>query len=90
MLKWTRKEILALSLIAIIPTLLYQLLDWKWMALPWPPIATIGTAAAFLLGFRNNSTYDRIWEARISWGAITNLSRTWAIQVKDMIATNDP
>lgn len=89
LLKWTRKDILALSVLAIVPTVLYQVLGWKWMALPWPPIATVGTAAAFLLAFRNNSTYDRIWEARIIWGAITNLSRTWGIQVKDMIISSD-
>ena len=84
-LRWTRRDILLLSILAIVPTMLYQLLDWKWLTLPWAPIATVGTAAAFLLAFRNNSTYDRLWEARIIWGAITNLSRTWAIQVKDMI-----
>jgi putative membrane protein len=90
LLNLPRKEILFLSLLAIIPTVLYQVLDWKWMALPWPPIATVGTAAAFLLAFRNNSTYDRLWEARIVWGAITNVSRAWGIQVRDMIASDDP
>jgi ion channel-forming bestrophin family protein len=90
LLNWTRKEILILSVLAIIPTVLYQVLNWKWMALPWSPIATVGTAAAFLLAFRNNSTYDRLWEARIVWGAITNLSRAWGIQVRDMIVSDDP
>ena len=89
-LTWMRRDILFLSVLATVPTVLYQLLDWKWMMLPWPPIATVGTAAAFLLAFRNNSTYDRLWEARIIWGAITNLSRTWGIQVKDMIVSQDP
>jgi len=28
------------------------------------PTGVIGTALAFLIGFRNNSAYDRWWEAR--------------------------
>ncbi|WP_158620441.1 MULTISPECIES: bestrophin family ion channel [Corallococcus] len=79
-----------LALNATVPTLLYQLLGWKWLTLPWAPIATVGTAAAFLLAFRNNSTYDRLWKARIIWGAIVNLSRTWAIQVRDLVSAGPP
>ncbi len=31
----------------------------------------------FIAGFRNTQTYNRLWEARQIWGAITNSSRTW-------------
>jgi ion channel-forming bestrophin family protein len=48
------------------------------IALPWQPISVIGIAVAFYLGFKNNSSYDRTWEARKIWGAIVNHSRTWA------------
>jgi putative membrane protein len=86
---WSKREFFVLSLMAAVPTILYVYLDWIWLGLPWQPVATIGSAAAFLLAFRNNSTYDRVWEARMIWGSIVNLSRTWAIQVKDLLSTDD-
>ena len=49
----------------------------------------MGTAVAFLIGFRNNASYDRLWEARKIWGAIVNSSRTWGIVVKDLITDNN-
>ena len=49
--------------------------------IPFLPIGTIGTAVAFYLGFKNNSSYDRLWEARKIWGEITNLCRTLASYV---------
>lgn len=75
--------------LAIVPTALYQLLGWTWLAIPWVPIAMIGTAAAFIVGFKNNATYSRLWEARQIYGAIVNLSRTWGIMVRDFIPNND-
>jgi putative membrane protein len=84
-LYWTRRDILKLLPIALLPALLYEGLDWRWLSIPWLPIALIGTAVAFLVSFKNNASYDRLWEARQIWGAIVNSSRTWGIQVKDFI-----
>ncbi len=53
--------------------------------MPWLPIALIGTAVAFIVGFKNNATYDRLWEARMIWGAIVNSSRSWGMMVKTYI-----
>lgn len=50
------------------------------LAIPVLPIGILGTALAILLGFRNNSAYDRWWEARRLWGAFVNESRTFARQ----------
>lgn len=80
---WTRRDIYRLFILATIPTALYQLLDWTWLAIPWVPIAMIGTAAAFIIGFKNTQTYNRLWEARQIWGGIVNTSRSWAMMVKD-------
>ncbi len=55
----------------------YQYLGWAWVAVPWLPISLIGTAVAFYVGFKNNQSYDRFWEARKVWGSITNLSRAF-------------
>lgn len=84
-LKWTKVEIIIFIFIAAIPTILYDVLGYKWLAIPWLPVALVGTAVAFLIGFRNNASYDRLWEARKIWGAIVNSSRTWGIMIKDFI-----
>lgn len=80
---WTRRDIYRLFILATIPTALYQILGWKWVEIPWVPIAMIGTAAAFIIGFKNTQSYNRLWEARQIWGGIVNTSRSWAIMVKD-------
>jgi len=83
---WTSRDLLMLLLISAIPTTLYQLFHWKWLMLPWLPIALLGTAVAFVIGFKNNASYDRLWEARRIYGAITNFSRSWGIMVKDYVS----
>jgi len=85
-IKWTRREIFIFALLAAIPTLLYALLNWTWLAVPWVPIALIGTAVAFVTGFKNNASYGRLWEARQVWGALINNSRYWATQCCDFLA----
>jgi putative membrane protein len=45
---------------------------------PISAVSIIGGALAFFLAFRNNSAYDRWWEARKIWGGIVNISRTFA------------
>jgi ion channel-forming bestrophin family protein len=51
------------------------------LAIPFAPVSTIGVAVSFYLGFKNNQSYDRFWEARTVWGGIVNISRTWGNQV---------
>jgi ion channel-forming bestrophin family protein len=82
---WTRRDIFLLLTVSAIPTVLYQTFHWKWIALPWLPIALLGTAVAFVVGFKNNASYDRMWEARRIWGAIVNCSRSWGIFVKGYV-----
>jgi putative membrane protein len=53
---------------------------------PWLPIAVIGTAVAFYIGFKNNQAYDRLWEARKIWGAIVNSSRMWGANVRAYVS----
>jgi putative membrane protein len=45
------------------------------------PTGLVGTALAFLIGFRNNSAYDRWWEARKIWGKLINDSRHFSLKV---------
>lgn len=61
-----------------------------FLRVPFLPIATIGTAVAFYMGFKNNSAYDRFWEGRKIWGGIVNASRTWSAGVMSYVdATQD-
>ncbi len=83
---WTRRELFALLLLSTVPTVLYGLMDWKPLAIPWVPVALLGTAVAFLVGFKNNASYSRVWEARTAWGAIINASRAWGMIVKNFVS----
>ena len=65
--------------------LLYGPLNVHALDLPWGPVATLGTAVAFYIGFKNNGSYDRFWEGRQLWGSIVNLSRTGAIRIFDFV-----
>lgn len=56
--------------------------------IPFAPLGTIGVAVAFYLGFKNNQSYDRFWEARTVWGGIVNSSRVWANQVLSYISAH--
>lgn len=87
MVEWTLQETLLFLAISAFPVVLYDLLDLKWVRIPWLPISLVGTAVAFILGFQNNAAYGRIWEARKIWGGIVNTSRTWGIMVDDFIST---
>ncbi|MEL6661095.1 MAG: bestrophin family ion channel, partial [Bacteroidota bacterium] len=85
---WTRYETFLFLGIVSVFVALYQVLDLSWMKIPWTPLALIGTAVAFVIGFQNNSAYGRIWEARKIWGGIVNTSRTLGMYVQDML-TNE-
>jgi putative membrane protein len=82
---WTRRNIYWLILIGLIPTILYEVFHLSWVALPWTVVALLGTATAFLVGFKNTQTYNRTWEARQIWGAILNVSRTWGVYSRDFL-----
>lgn len=84
-LVWTRRDSYWLLAIASVPTALYAVAGWTWLAVPWVPVGLVGTTAAFIVGFRNNATYARAWEARQIYGAIVNTSRAWAMLVRDFI-----
>lgn len=82
---WTRKNIYWLLIVSIVPTILYQIFDIKWIAIPWPVAALLGTATAFIVGFKNVQTYNRTWEARQIWGAAMSSSRAWGMLCRDFI-----
>ncbi|MFN3193974.1 MAG: bestrophin family ion channel [Aureliella sp.] len=86
MMRWTRLETTLFFLIALAVTSFYALLELRFLVVPWAPLAAIGTAVAFIIGFQNNAAYGRIWEARKIWGGIVNATRTLAMKVTDMVS----
>lgn len=86
LVNWTGHHIAWLTLWMSSIVALYQYFGLKWVSIPWLPVSIIGTAVAFYVGFKNNSSYDRMWEARKIWGAIVNSSRYWGISVKGFVS----
>lgn len=80
-LLWTLHHIIWISVWATAVAALHEYTNLKNYTIPWLPVSIIGTAVAFYLGFKNNSAYDRMWEARKIWGAIVNSSRAWGMYV---------
>jgi ion channel-forming bestrophin family protein len=70
---------------AILVTLLHgRLFVWK-VSLTFVPFSLIGLTLAIFLGFRNNTSYARYWEARVLWGAVLNDTRSIARQALTLI-----
>ncbi|MCP4458330.1 MAG: hypothetical protein GY816_09965 [Cytophagales bacterium] len=86
-IKWSKKYIFIFLIINTIPVVIYQIYEFEWLKIPWQPISVVGIAVAFYLGFKNNSSYERVWEARKIWGGIVNTSRTFTIMTRDFITT---
>ena len=82
-LDWTRRRLYIVLLLAILPVVLYQLLGQKWIALPWALAVLLGTAASFIVGFKNAQTYNRTVEAQQVWSAIAGVSRYWGTIARD-------
>lgn len=64
------------AVVAVVQHAMDGIYHWTGLDLPVVPVTIVGGALAIFLGFRNNSAYDRWWEARKIWGGIVNTSRT--------------
>lgn len=78
---FARKNLFRTMIVSTIATILYKVFEFKFVAIPFLPVGTIGTAVAFYIGFKNNQAYDRLWEARELWGGFTNTSRNFSAQL---------
>ncbi|MDX1411229.1 MAG: bestrophin family ion channel, partial [Nitrospirales bacterium] len=73
-------RILMATIIALIVTIVEIRYGLKEYTLTTTPFTLIGVALGIFLGFRNNASYDRFWEARKLWGSLVNTSRSLARQ----------
>ena len=81
------KSIVIFTVYSALVCLVYGPLNIHAVAIPWQPVATLGTAVAFYIGFKNNGSYDRFWEGRQLWGGIVNSSRTTAVQILEFVTS---
>ncbi len=85
-MRFTGWHILWITIYASSVTALHAIFHDYWIEIPWLPISIIGTAVAFYVGFKNNQSYDRMWEARKIWGAIVNSSRAWGAAINGFVS----
>lgn len=88
-LDWTRRDIYVLIVLGVVPAVGYQTGNMKWLGIPWTVVALLGTATAFIVGFKNLQTYNRAWEARQIWGDIISGSRAWGTMSRDFFDNTD-
>ena len=52
-LNWTRRDIYVLIVLGVVAVVAYQIGSMKWLAIPSTVVALLGTATAFIIGFKN-------------------------------------
>jgi len=75
-------------LIAILSTLITIIQHWLPDSFPYygmAPFTLLGIALSLFLGFRNNASYQRWWEARGLWGQLVYDSRSFSRQVLSFV-----
>ncbi|SHK33119.1 putative membrane protein [Hymenobacter psychrotolerans DSM 18569] len=85
--KFSWQGLVVFTLYALLICVLYRLVGFHSVSIPWQPVATLGIAVSFYIGFKNNGSYDRFWEGRQLWGGIVNYSRTWAMQALEYVTS---
>lgn len=85
---WTFSSTMALLIYVSVPTILYHF-GFKFISIPWQLIAILGTALSFIVGFKNNASYSRIWEARQIYGGIINSSRSFGYTLRDVVGDQE-
>lgn len=76
-------------LLAVAVTIAFRVFGVTTLSRPDLPLGLIGAALTVFLGFRNNSAYDRWWEARTLWGQLVNTSRSFTRQMLTFPARPD-
>ncbi|HZH02384.1 MAG TPA: bestrophin family ion channel [Myxococcaceae bacterium] len=93
-LRYAWRAVLQFTLYAVVVCVLHEELKLTSLAIPSLPLTTLGIVVSFTIGFKNNSAYDRFWEARTLWGRVVNTSRSWTVQILSFIhgmpGTQDP
>lgn len=85
---WSKNSFFLGLIYALLLTIAFEFVYHKLefdFSISWQPISVLGITVAFYLGFKNNASYDRTWEARKIWGGIVNNSRTFGAALSSFI-----
>jgi len=80
------KPLVLLFVWDVIVTVTYYALPFKAPSLP---LTLFGTVLALLIGFRDNSAYQRWWEGRVLWGAMINASRSLSREARNFLPIDE-
>ena len=80
------KPLVILFIWDVIVTVSYYALEFKAPSLP---LTLFGTVLALLIGFRDNSAYQRWWEGRVLWGAMINASRSLSREARNFLPVDE-
>lgn len=83
------KSMIYFFILSLVVYVLHEQFDIHSISIPFNAIATLSTALAIYLGFKNNSAYDRWWEVRKIWGLLVNYSRAWGREVFNFALPTD-
>jgi putative membrane protein len=78
-------QILLVTLLSIVVTVIQRSAPNAFPSYGTAPFTLLGVALSLFLGFRNNASYQRWWEARGLWGQLVYDSRSFARQVLSFI-----
>ena len=78
-------QILLVTLLSIVVTVIQHSAPNAFPSYGTAPFTLLGVALSLFLGFRNNASYQRWWEARGLWGQLVYDSRSFARQVLSFI-----
>lgn len=80
------KPLVVLFIWDVIVTITYYALPFKAPSLP---LTLFGSVLALLIGFRDNSAYQRWWEGRVLWGAMINASRSLSREARNFLPVDE-
>lgn len=83
-------QIAVVALFSAVVKLLYHTDYIDLSAITMAPFAVFGIALSLFLGFRNNASYDRWWEARRHWGQLVYDVRSLGRTTETLIGADHP
>ena len=83
-LAWTRGDIYVLIALGLVPVFLYESVGLKWLASPGQRLALLGTATAFIVGFKT-SNLNRNWEMPADLGRHSGLQQRLGNHGRDFV-----
>jgi len=89
LLRFTWPQLLALLGFILLSCVAMAQLPQEWLRALSFAAGFLGTALAFLIGFRNNTAYSRWWEGHQIWSQLKYHSRNFALLVQGLVGGND-